>query len=812
MRKDLRFALRTLGKRPGFTAAAVLSLGLGIGANTTVFTLVNAAFLQAVPVEDPGRVVVLYVSQKTAPAFQPISYPNYEDVRQQNDVLSGLAAFQWLRPNLLHEGRPERIFSQIVTDNYFQVLGVRAALGRTFLPDDFVSSGGSPVVFLADAFWKRRFGADPAVVGRKIVLNGSQFTIVGVGPRGFKGTNTFNGPDLWIPMSMYDQLAPLRAYKENRAWQMFEMLGRLKPAVPVAQAEAALKTIAARLEREYPADNKGLTLRVLPLAQASIEPQQRAVYTRAGALLTIIVGLLLLIACSNVSSLLLTRGLERRREIAIRLSMGAGRTDLFRQILIESVVLALLGGSLGVLIAVWGPRFLWRFRPPFFTETALDLGLSGRVLLFTLVASVATSLLFGLAPALQAFRADLVPALKAQEAASSGRRRLPLRHLLIISQVTLSLLALIGAGLFVRSLRSAQRIDPGFNTRNLININFDVGGQGYGEGQGRDFYRRVIERLEGLPGVVSATVSSNRPLQRGALYRSVRIAGDDSPDADQRPPVRTNTVGPDYFRTLEIPLLQGRDFRDADRPDTPLVAIVNETMAKSYWPGRSPVGQRFRVPEEELEIEVIGVARDAKYITLGEEPSPLFYLSMNQLFLPEVTLQVRTAGDPAARLETVRREVQSMDKTLPLALVQTMAETIAVSLWGPRMGAALLSLFGLLALVLAITGIYGVISYSVNQRIREIGIRMALGARRQDVLGMILRQSMTVVGCGLALGLLLAAAGGRIFAGLLYGAHSTDPRTFAEMALIFALVALGASLLAARRGTRIDPAATMRNQ
>ena len=809
--RDLRYAFRSLRKRPGFTAAAALSLGLGIGANTTVFTLVNAAFLSSVPVREPGRVVVVYTSQRSSPGFLPISYLNYQDLRRQNDVLAGLAAFQWLRPNLLYQDRPQRLFTQIVTDNYFDVLGIKPLLGRTFGPEDFAARGGSPVVFLAHAFWLSRFGGDPGIVGRKLILNGGAYTVVGVGPAGFKGTNTFNGPDLWFPISMYQQLSPLRRYIDNRSWQMFEMIGRLAPGVSAERAESTLKTLAGRLEKEYPDANRDQTVRVLPLAQASIEPQQRQVYVRAGILLTAVVGLLLLIACSNVSSLLLSRGLGRRKEIAVRLALGVGRGRLFQQLLTESVVLGLLGGAVGALLAVFGPRFLWRFRPPFFTDTALDLGLSARVLLFTLVISLLTSLLFGLAPALQAFGADLIPALKNQ-ASPRPKRGLPLRSLLIVAQVALSLLALIAAGLFLRSLDSAQKINPGFNTRNIINVNFDIGGQGYGPERGRDFYRRVSERMEALPGVVSATVASNRPLHRGALYRTVLVNGDDSPDARDRPPVRTNTIGRDYFKTLEIPLLQGRDFRDSDRPDTPLVAVVNATMAKRYWPGRSPVGSRFRVPEEDLQIEVIGVVADAKYVTLGEEAQPLFYLSMGQLFLPEVTLQVRTAGDPRALVETVRREMRAIDKTLPLAIIETMSETIGVSLWGPRMGAALLSLFGLIALILASTGIYGVMAYSVDQRTREIGIRMALGARRWEVLRMILTNALTVVGLGVGVGLVAASMGSRVIAGLLYGIHATDLPTFFGISALLILVALLSTLIAARRGTRVEPVLALRSE
>jgi predicted permease len=816
--RDLRYAARTLLRRPGFTLAAVLSLGLGIGANTTIFTLVNSVFLTAVPVAAPERVVVVYTNERDNPDFSylPVSWLNYQDLRQQNDVLSGLAAFRWLRPSLLHGDRPERLFSQIVTDNYFAVLGVKPLLGRVFTAEDFATRSGGPVVFLAYAFWERRFGCDPSILGKDLVLNGRKLTVVGVGPRGFKGTNTMNGPDLWIPMSMYEQLASQRSYLDNRGWRMFDMLGRLRPGVTTEKAQASFTVLAGRLERAYPADNKGQGIRVLPLAQAAIEPQQRAVYMRAGTVLMSVVGLLLLIACANVASLLLSRGIGRRKEIAIRLSLGPSRRRLVRQLVTESLLLSVFGGMVGVLVAVWGPRFLWRFRPPFFTETAIDLGLSTRVLLFTLAISLATGLLFGLAPALQAFNTDLVTALKTQVAvpAKSARGRLPLRHLLIVSQVALSLLALVGAGLFLRSLRSAQHINPGFNITQIVNATYDLAGRGLDEARGRHFHRQVIERLEVLPGVRSATVSSNRPLHRGALYRRVLAEDDDRADRDRFPPVRTNTVGKDYFRTLAIPILQGRDFLHTDRSDTPLVAVVSEAMAKTYWPGRNPVGRRFRTPEDNLTFEVVGVARDAKYVTLGESPLPLFYVSIEQMYLPEVTVQVRVehASVDRGMVETVRREVQALDRTLPLSYVESMGEEIDLALWGQRMAAVLLSVFALLALVLAATGIYGVMAYSVSQRTREMGIRMALGARRADVLRLILRQAMTIVAIGLALGLLGASAGSRVLAGLLYGVSATDLRTFTVFSLLLASVALLASLIAARRGVQVDPAITLRGE
>lgn len=812
--QDVRYAVRALARRPGFTMAAVLSLGLGIGANSTIFTLVNAAFLQALPVEEPDRVVAIYGTLEGQPGLLPLSHPNFEDLERQAEAFSDLAAFHWLRLNLMEGDRPERLFGQIVSARYFETLRLRPQAGRLFGPADFVSRGGHPVAVLSHRYWNVRFGGDPGVVGREVLLNGRKFRIVGITPRGFKGVNTFalNGPDIFVPMSMSDQLSQFAPLFEDRSFRMLGLIGRLRPGVTHPQAAAELRTVMRRLEQEFPDVNQGQEALLVPLAQAVIMPQMRQSFVRAGVLLTAVAGLLLLIACANVASLLLTRGMERRREIAIRLTQGARRGRLARQLLTESLVLALLGGGFGLLLAAAGPGLLWRFRPPFLTATAIDLRMDGRIVLFTLGVSLLTGLLFGLAPALQALRADLVPALKDQNALlDRSGRRLPWRNVLIAGQVALALVALIGAGLFLGSLRNAQAIDPGFDARTLITVGINVGAQGYGQEQGRDLFRRMLARLEALPGVRAASLSANQPLNRGAIYRRAVPEGDEAVPLHERPYTRTDTVGPRYFETLGIPILQGRGFTGADREDGPLVAIVNRTMAERLWPGQSPVGRRFRTPEEgDLVYEVVGMAADAKYVTLSEPPEPLFYLPHGQAYVPEVTLYVRTAGAPRALLETVRREVQSHDRTLPLADLQPLGDALASSLWAPRMGAALLSLFGLLALVLASAGIYGVTAYSLSQRRREVGIRMALGARREDVLALILRQALLVIGAGLAVGLGAAAAGSRLVASLLYGISGTDPGTFAAVTLFLAAVALLASYLAARRSTRVSPVISLR--
>jgi predicted permease len=813
--QDIRFALRSFIRQPGFTVSVVLLLGVGIGANVSIFTLVHEAFLSGLPIEEPDSVVKVFTTDENHPGLLPISFPNYEDLRDQNEVFDELAAFQWLRPNYLSGERPERLFSQVVTPNYFELLGIDAALGRVFTPSDD-ARGASPVVVVTDAFWRSHLGADPEAVGREILLNGMQFTIVGVTPPGFKGTNVFNGPDLWFPMSMYQAVSPYRDNFDQRPWRMFEMLGRLAPGTAPEEARTALQGIGDRLATEYPNVNEGRGLDLLPIAQASVPPQQREVYVRGGALLMGVVGLLLLIACGNVASLILARSVGRRREIAVRLSLGASRARLVRQLLTESLLLGLLGGGLGLLIAVWGPDLLWRFRPPFFTEQALDLSMDVPVLLFCLAVSVVAGILFGLTPALQASRPQMVPALKG-ETASAPRRRarlLDLRNALLVAQIALSVLALTGAGLFLRSLKHALDLDPGFDTQELIVMSFDLGAQGFDPSQGRQFHRRLEEQLRALPGVRTSALASNRPLMPGAIYREVVVEGEDRPDGEQGRVVRTNTVGHDYFETVGIEILGGRGFRAQDREDTSNVAVINETMAERLWPERNPLDRRFRVldPAGDVPFRVIGIAADSKYTSLGEEPQPSFYVSIEQSYVPGVTLHVRTDGRPEALLDTVRRSVQDLDDTLPLSHVYTMQQVIGISLWGQRMAAALLGVFAALGVLLAAMGIYAAMAYSVRERRREIGIRMALGARKRQILELIMRRAMTVAAIGLAVGFVLALSGGRLLSTLLYGIEPTDPLTLLGVALLLAAVAFLASLAGARKGVAIPPAATLRTE
>ena len=813
--QDLRYGLRMLGKSPGFTAVALISLALGIGANVTIFTLLNAVFLRQIPVQDIGSLVSLFTTDAKNTGrfldFMPMSVPNFRDFHDQGEVFSSLVASTGVPVSITGgTGDPEQIFGQLVSGSYFDTLGVKLPVGRGFLSEEDSAPGAHPVAVLSHRFWQRRFASDTSLIGGTVRLNGRVYTIVGIAPLGFRGTAAFGGPDVWIPLMQHGDFLPRDDWFDSRRALLVNVLGRLKPGVTPGQAASSLKTIAARLEKDYPNDNLKRSVNLVPLAQSVIDPNQRDVFVRAGALLMTVVSLVLLIACANLANLLLARATARRREVAIRLSLGAGRGRLIRQLLTESILLAFLGGAAGLATAVWGRDLLWKFRPPFFAPGDLDLQLDGRVLLFTLALALLTGLLFGLVPALHGSRPDLASDLK-ERTSQQGQpnRRFSARRALVMSQVALSLVALIGSGLFLRSLASAQRIDPGFDVERLAVLNVNVAGQGYEQPRGKEFYRLLIERVSSVPGVEATALSSLPPFALGFL-RSVFPEGlEASPDRSGIL-VPLNTVSTGYFRVAGIPILRGRDFAPSDRDGAPHVAIINETMAKRFWPGDDPLGKRFHFHGEDFWHEVIGLAKDSKYLTVGEDPTPFLYLPLDQHYEPALTVFARARRAPESILPTLRAEVQSLDRNMPLTGVDTARDLLSQGVWPARMGASLLATFGGLALLLAAVGIYGVTTYSVSQRTQEIGIRMAMGASPRDVLRLILRQGMVPVLLGVAAGLAAAAVLSRLVSGLLLGVSSTDPVTFTVVPAMLAAVALLANYLPARRATRVDPAVTLR--
>jgi putative ABC transport system permease protein len=807
--QDLRYGARMLLKNPGFTLIAVITLALGIGANTAIFSVVYSVLLRPLAVEEPAALVAI--------TNDTVSYPAYTDFRDQNHVFSGVMAFSGRAMSLSQGGQPELISGGVVTGNYFDVLGVKAIVGRTFLPEEDRTPGTHPVTVLSHRLWQQRFNSDRSVVGKSLRLNGENFTIIGVAPPGFRGTRLDSLPDLWAPIAMWPRLATGSLAKLDigmRGWGWLSVVGRMRPGVSIERAETELNFLAKQQEQTYPRGTpKGFHVELHSLTTAFTGMRGRQDVVRFLWLLMTAVGAALAIACANVANLLLARAGVRRKEIAVRLALGADRRRLVRQLLTESVLLSLIGGVTGLLIAVWAIDMLGAFKlAEGVALEKLGLGLKREVLGFTFFLSLVTGLAFGLAPALQASKTDLVSTLKDQVSTTTPSRS-HLRNSLVAVQVALCLLLLISTGLFVRSLRRALNLNLGFNPERVATVSVNLGLQRYDETRADAFFGQLSERIAASPGVQSASWAAVVPLGEERWTESFQIEGY-QPQPGERMSVDTNFVTPDYFRTLEIPLLQGHDFIARDRAGAPNVAIINQAMARKYWPGQDPIGKRFI--KGKTDITIIGVAQDAKFQNLREQPQPQVFLPLAQRMsdagLGRVTFLVRTAGDPTSIFPSVAREVRQLDDTLPLFNVKPLGENISDLLTAQRLGSALLGLFSMLALTLSVIGIYGVVAYSVSQRTREIGIRLALGAQRRDILRLVLGQGSIPILLGIILGTAAAAVVTRMMAGFLYGVAATDPAAFAGSTLLLSAAALLASYVPARRATKVDPMAALRTE
>jgi putative ABC transport system permease protein len=810
--QDLRYGVRMMAKRPVFTAVAVLSLALGIGANSAIFAIVDNFLWAPFPgVNDADGIYYLSTTDPKNPGLLPVSTLNYEDYRDQNQVFDELAAFGFGTPmDLTAGGETERIFGQMVTVNYFQTLRVGFTQGRGFLPEEGKALGGEPVVVLSHGLWQRRFGSDENILGKPITLNNRPYTVVGIAPQGFEGTFPGFSPAVYAPYTMRDHLLPALSWlTASRRGLWLLAVGRIKPDISREQAQAGMETLARQLEQQYPDANEGRSVALTTLAEARANPAgqaQNPVPLIAGLLLAV-VGVVLLIACANVANLLLARAASRQKEIAVRLAMGASRWRLVRQLLTESLVLAFFGGAVGVLVSFWVTDLLLGFQPtggfPFQLEASIFL------------ISILTGVIFGLAPAVQTTRPDIHENLKeGGRQSAEGATGHRLRGLLVVAEVALAVVALVGAGLFARSFQNAIGIDPGFDRENVITLNLDVSLQGYEQPRGEQFYRHLQERMGAVAGVQEATLTSRLPLSFG-LQRTLRPEEQASSEEDRGVLVNVATVDVGYFDTMKIPIDRGRAFEVTDDANTPPVAIVNGTLAERFFPGQDPLGKRFQFPAGgdglwTPPIEIVGVARETKYVTLGEDPIPFAYLPFRQDYQAASILVLKTAGDPGGIMPMVRREIRTMDAGLPIFNVLTLEEQIANSLWLPRTGAYLLGAFGLLSLVLAAVGLYGVISYSVSQRTHEIGIRMAMGAQKAHILKMVLRQGLVLVAVGVVIGLGLAYAGSRVIVSLLYGVNAADPVTFLGIAVLLGVVALLACYWPARRATSVDPMFALR--
>jgi len=827
--QDLRFGVRMLLKNPGFTLVVVATLALGIGANTAIFGLVDALLLRPLPaVKAPAELVLLMRGDGGGPT---ISYPDFTVLRERNEVLSDLALYTQAPISFGNNVRSEVVLGGVVSANYFDVLGITPTLGRTFLPEEDRTPGGHSVVVLSHSFWQSRFNSDRTLVGKTIVLNNRQFTIVGIAPPGFDGETPPMKVSMWVPVMMMSTMRwePQSATHDplsDRHNENFGAVGRLKQGVSVIEAQAALETINRQLEQTDPTPperslnpNNDRSLRLIS-PQGIMIGSIREMAVTSSRLAGATVLTVLLIACANVANLLMARAARRRKEVAVRLAMGATRWRLIRQLLTESVLLALAGATAGLFLAYWINQLLMAFKPPFpppFTFT-LDLSFDIRTFAFTFLLAVVTGVIFGLVPALQASRPDVLPALKDESNAESPRVRwLNLRNALVVTQVALSLALLISTGLFLRTLRYARQIDLGFKPDQVLAASFNLRLQGYDEAKGREFYGQILERLERLPGVQTVSMSNLLPL--GFMWLSTPVV----PENREVPPnervfAGDVSVGSKYFETIGTPLLRGRDFTMQDTIKSSPVAIVSEKLAHSLWPEINDpgeaLGKRLRVGRSNpISCEVIGVAKDARnniFNRLDREPESTIYRPFMQNYSALASLIVRTDGDPRSLTSAVRREVAALDENLPPQNLQPLAETVSLASWSARTGAAVLGVFGLLGLVLAAIGIYGVMSYSVSRRTREIGLRMALGAETRDVIKLIVKQGLGLTLIGALIGLMLAIAVTRLLASLLYGVTATDPTTFAGVVLFVIGVAVLACYLPARRATKVDPMKALR--
>jgi len=805
--QDLRYAYRTLRNSPGFVAVAVLSLAVGIGANTAIFTLVNAVLLKPLPLHDVSRLVSIYTADEKNPEMMfGTSRDNYLDIRDSNNVFDRTSAAAKITVNLASDAAPpERVTAELVSGNYFETLGTTPAIGRGFLPEEDQTPGAKLVTVISHELWQSHLGGDPSITGKTILVNNRPFLVAGIMPARFHGTNSLSGTALWVPYMTYPVTTndTYRNAFSSRRFTPFELIGRMKPGVTREQADANLKTIARRLAEAYPNENAQRTLVMRNVG--GLDPREtQNVVTTVGMLMTI-VGVVLFIACINVANLLLARMTVRQREIAIRRSIGATRGRLIRQFVTEGALLTLASTIAGLVVSKISLQVFWEYRPALLSATALDLRLDLRVLGFTIAISLITCMLFALAPAIKASRTAAID-LKARGIGGS-ERTLSGRHLLITAQIALSLIALISAGLFLRSLQRAIHMDAGIALDEIAMMAFDLGAQGYTEAQGRTLQQDMVERVAALNGVQGVAIGDLVPLAGGGYTRSLYLEGEDPNDRRNGYIIPTGVVSPGYFGVLGIEMVSGRDFADSDKLATPTVAIINEAMAQKFWPGENPLGKRVRFLRSGY-FEVVGVVKNSAYNTIGAPPLPILYRSLTQVYQAQVSILVRT-NQPEEILGLVRNQIQQLDRRLPITNVMSMDDALYESLWAPRLAASLLTVLGGMSLMLAVIGIYGVMAYSVSQRRQEIGLRLALGAGPQSVLRMVLGQSLRLALAGVAAGILISLGATRFIATLLYGS-ATDAPSFLAASGIVVAAALAASYLPARRATRIDPVIALR--
>jgi predicted permease len=791
--QDLRFGVRMLLKQPGFTLIAVLTLALGIGANTAIFSIVNAVLLRPFPYKEPERLVILRERVSVGGGFSP-SYPNFVDWRAQNTLCSSMVAVRSLESfNFTGAGEPERLQGRLVSAEFFSTLGIKPLLGRDFLPEEN-HPGATPAVILSYEFWQRRLGEDPGIIGKQLTLNNQSFTVAGVTPPNFQFETE---ADVTVPIGLQAERFRLRGADPGA-----DVVARLKPNVSLQEAEAELNMIAARLEQQYPESNKGRRVLVKPLHENFVGDVRQPLLILLGS-----VGLVLLISCANVANLLLVRSSVRRKEMAVRAALGASRATIIRQLLTESVLLAASGAALGILLALWGTSFIGSQLPdgiPRLQEARVDAPVLG----FTLAVSLLTGLLFGLAPALQASRPNLTEGLKEGDRGSSGHRQ-RLRSVLVVGEVALTMTLLVGAGLLIQSFRRVLQVDPGFKAQNLLTMQISVNNPD--RQQVVNFFEQLQQKVRSLPGVKSVAVSDGLPFDM-ANYPGFLIEG--RPIPNNKGSGLRYSVSSDYFQTMGIELIKGRLFTAQDTPDSQQVIVINEVLAERYFPSKDPLRKRLRHGSTSPSLEIVGIVRHVEHYKLDGQNSvqPQFYTNLNQTRARPINLLVRTDVEPVRLASAVRAQIATLNKDQAVFNVRTMEQILAQSVAPRRFSMLLLTVFAVAALALASLGIYGLMSYAVAQRTREIGVRMALGAQASDVLKLVIRQGMKWALTGVALGLVASMALTRTMKTLLFGVSATDPVTFATLALLLTAMGLLACFVPAWRATKVDPMAALRSE
>jgi len=808
--QDVRFSLRIIAKAPGFAAIAILTLALGIGANTTIFSWINSSLLNPVPgLANPSEVVSLALNK---PGDKPFgfTYPDIEAMRDGQQSFTGIAACSFATISITGNGKPERIWGMVATANYFDVLGVRPILGRGFLPVEDEKPGGAPVAVISYRLWQTHFGANPEVVGQTIEINQHPYTIVGVTPAVFQSSQTGVRTDIWVPITMEAQVNPLGDLLHDHHYFWLLAFGRLKPGVVLEQAQQEMTLRLKREVKNYPEEHKGHdSVMVYPLWRNPFG--LNFIFSTLLPILMSIAGAVLLLACANVANLMLVRSVGRRREIAIRMSLGASRWRLVRQLLVESLMLALAGGAVALLITSWTAGTLMKFMPA--TQDiplALSISADRTVLFATLGISVLTAVIFGILPALRSSGLAPVAVLKEDTgSASGGLRKARLASGLVVAQISLSLLLLICAGLFIRSFLSAQQINPGFNPHNVLLVSYDLFTAGYSGASGAEFDRQLIAKLEALPGIQSVALSNRVPLGFGGGSTSVKPEGYVS-QANESMETEDAIVSPNFIHTMQIPMVKGRDFTLQDTAKSQRVVIVSEAFVNRYWPNQEALGKQLYSDLPKEWLTVVGVARDSKVNWLNEKPTPFVYLPLYQVYRSEMIVTARVAGDPLIFGKTVEKTIRDLNADLVAFDVTTLEMRDQFASFGQRVAGTFVGAFGLLALVLAAVGIYGVTAYTTRQRTHEIGIRMALGASKEDILRLVIGHGLRLTFVGVGLGLAASFALTRFLSSLLLGITSTDVLTFSSVAILLCSVALFACFIPARRAMRVDPMVALR--